>query len=94
MVDDCLVADGVVKFFKTEKGWGAITSDDLPAGRDAFVAFSVIEGPGLRDLDAGEVVEFDFEPGEQDSFRFVATRVRRLRPPSELPPPPDLYWPR
>jgi hypothetical protein len=24
------------------------------------------------------LVEFDYEPAEQDSFRFVATRVRKL----------------
>ncbi len=71
---------GVVKFFKAEKGWGAIASDDLPAGHDAFVHFSVIEGSGYRALTAGDVVEFDYEPARQDSFSFRATRARHVAP--------------
>jgi CspA family cold shock protein len=33
---------------------------------------------GYRSLNAGDPVEFDYELAEQDSFRFVATRVRKL----------------
>jgi cold shock protein len=33
---------------------------------------------GYRSLDVGDPVEFDYEPAKQDSFRFVATRVRKL----------------
>jgi hypothetical protein len=29
-------------------------------------------------LNAGDPVECDYEPAEQDSFRFVATYVRKL----------------
>lgn len=74
------MARGVVKFYRAEKGWGAIASDDLPPGRDAWVSFSAIEGTGsrYRFLAEGDRVEFDFEPAEQDSFRFVATRVSKL----------------
>ena len=69
-----------VKFFKPDKGWGAITSDALPEGSDAWVHFSVIESDGYRALDAGDVVDFDYEPAHQDSFLFRATRARRLAP--------------
>jgi len=69
---------GTVKFFKPGKGWGAITSPDLPDGFDAWVHFSAIEMEGYRSLNAGDPVEFDYEPAEQDSFRFVATNVRKL----------------
>jgi cold shock protein len=72
------MAIGTVMFFKREKGWGAIASEELPAGKDAFAHFSVIQGEGFRELTAGEGVEFDFEPAQQDSFEFRATRVRRL----------------
>lgn len=72
------MASGVVKFFKAEKGWGAISSPELPQGLDAFVHFSVIEAEGYRALDAGDRVELDYEPAQQDSFRFIATRARRL----------------
>ena len=72
------MAMGVVKFYKAEKGWGAISSDQLPPDRDAWVHFSAIEGDGFRSLEQGDVVEFDYEKGRQDSFDFRATRVRKL----------------
>jgi CspA family cold shock protein len=80
------MTEGVVKFYRPEKGWGAISSTELPEGQDAFVHFSVIEMPGYRLLEEGEIVDFDYKPVIQDSFRFLATSVRR-RPtePAELP---------
>ncbi len=72
------MAHGAVKFFKPDKGWGAITSPDLPDGFDAWVHFSAIEMDGYRSLNAGDSVEVDYEPVEQDSLRFVATLVRKL----------------
>lgn len=69
---------GTVKFFKAEKGWGAIASDDLPPGRDAWVGFGVIDMPGYRFLEEGQAVKFAFEPARQDRFDFVATYVRPL----------------
>jgi len=72
------MAHGTVKFFKPNKGYGAITSPDLPDGFDAWVHFSAIEMDGYRSLDFGDRVEFDYEPTRQDSFRFVTTRVRKL----------------
>jgi cold shock protein len=73
-----MVARGVVKFFKPEKGWGAISCDELPDGQDVWVHFSTIEAPGYRALRAGDVVDFDYEAARQDSFNFRATRARRL----------------
>ena len=71
------MAIGVVKFYKSEEGWGAISSPELPLGRHAFVHFSVIEGQsGFREFAAGDRVEFDFRPARQDSFDFVATRAQ------------------
>jgi CspA family cold shock protein len=72
---------GVVKFWKAEKGWGAISSPDLPEGKDAFAVFSVIDvgDPNqYRSLIAGESVEFTFEAATQDSFEFRATWVRAV----------------
>ena len=71
---------GTVKFYREEKGWGAIQSPALPEGKDAWVHFSFIEGDGYRSLVAGEPVEFDYEALQQDSFEYRATRVRRLAP--------------
>lgn len=71
------MAVGIVKFFRPEKGWGAISSEELPDGVDVWVHYSAIEEDSFRTLEEGEPVEFDFEAAEQDSFRFRATRVRR-----------------
>lgn len=67
-----------MKFFKQDKGWGALASADLPDGRDAFVHFADIEGVGFRALQAGDLVEFDVEQTRQDSFSYRATRARRI----------------
>ena len=73
-----------MKFFKAEKGWGAISTDQTPGGRDVWVHFSVIDASGYRGLAAGDIVEFDFEAAEQDSFDFRSTRARWL---AAAPPP-------
>lgn len=67
---------GRVKFFKLEKGWGGIESDETPG--DVWVHYSAIDGPGFRGLEVGDEVEFRYEPGHQDSWRYVATWVRKL----------------
>ena len=68
----------MVKFYKEEKGWGVITTDELPEGSDVFVHYSAIEAPGYRSLAAGDVVELDYEKAEQDSFHYRAVWVRWL----------------
>jgi CspA family cold shock protein len=72
------MANGVVKFYKVEKGWGAVSSSDLPDGADAWIHFSAIEMDGFRTLAEEERVEFDYEEVQQDSFRFRVTRLRVL----------------
>lgn len=69
---------GVVKFWRPEKGWGAISSDALPRGKDAWAHFSAVEMTGYRELLAGQDVEFAYRPAQQDSFEFVAEWVRPL----------------
>ena len=68
---------GIVKFFKTDKGWGVLVSPELPS--DVWVHFSVVEMNGFRALAAGDVVEFDVEEAVQDSFRYRATRAMFVR---------------
>jgi CspA family cold shock protein len=77
--DTGAVARGVVKFFKSGEGWGAISCDDLPDGQDVWIHFSDIEAEGYRAFEGGDVVDFDFEPAHQDSFNFRATRARRVQ---------------
>jgi cold shock CspA family protein len=45
------VIAGTVRFFKPDKGYGTITSADLPDGFDAWLRFSAIEMDGYRFLE-------------------------------------------
>jgi len=73
------MALGTVKFYKSDKGWGAISSSELPPGMDAFISFGDIKGQaGFREFTAGDRVEFEYRPAHQDSFGFVATWARRV----------------
>jgi cold shock protein len=56
------MAQGTVKFFNAEKGYGFISRAD---GEDVFVHFSNIEGAGYRTLEEGQHVEFDIGPGRK-----------------------------
>lgn len=67
---------GRVKFFKPEKGWGRIVSDDVPG--DVWVHFSAIDMSGYKSLEEGQVVDFRYEEAPQDSWSYRATWVRPL----------------
>ncbi len=54
------MAQGKVKWFKNEKGYGFISTNE---GKDVFVHQSAIQSEGYRTLEAGEEVEFDIEKG-------------------------------
>jgi CspA family cold shock protein len=56
------VANGTVKFFNAEKGFGFISREQ---GDDVFVHFSNIQGDGYKSLDEGQSVEFDVAPGKK-----------------------------
>jgi len=56
------VAQGTVKFFNAEKGFGFISREQ---GDDVFVHFSNIQGDGYKSLDEGQNVEFDVAPGKK-----------------------------
>ena len=55
------MADGVVKWFSAEKGYGFITPAD--GGRDLFVHYSEIQGSGYRNLEEGQRVTFESQEG-------------------------------
>ena len=57
------MANGTVKWFSNEKGFGFIQPDD--GGNDLFVHFSAIQGQGYKSLDEGDKVEFDVGQGQK-----------------------------
>jgi cold shock protein len=56
------VAQGTVKFFNAEKGFGFISRE---GGDDVFVHFSAIQADGYKTLEDGQRVEFDVQPGRK-----------------------------
>ena len=55
------MAQGTVKWFNADKGYGFIAVD---GGRDVFVHFSAIQMDGYRSLEEGQRVEFDIEQSD------------------------------
>lgn len=55
------MAQGTVKWFNGEKGFGFIAPDD--GGADVFVHYSAISGNGFRNLEENQRVEFTTEQG-------------------------------
>ncbi|MGX6970621.1 MULTISPECIES: cold-shock protein [Vagococcus] len=56
------MANGTVKWFNAEKGFGFITQE---GGEDVFAHFSAIQGEGFKTLEEGQEVTFDVEEGQR-----------------------------
>jgi cold shock protein len=55
------MAQGTVKWFNAEKGFGFISTDDN--GPDVFVHYSAIQGSGFRSLEENQRVSFEVNQG-------------------------------
>ena len=55
------MAQGTVKWFNAEKGFGFIAQED--GGDDVFVHYSAIQSQGYKSLDENQKVEFDVTQG-------------------------------
>jgi len=64
------MAEGTVKWFNDQKGFGFISQENGP---DVFVHFSAIEGQGFKSLSEGQKVEFEVTQGPKGP---QASRVR------------------
>jgi CspA family cold shock protein len=57
------MAQGTVKWFNDQKGFGFITPDG--ESKDCFVHYTAIEGEGFKSLSEGERVEFEVVQGDK-----------------------------
>src|SRR6202043_499749 len=78
------MAQGTVKWFNADKGYGFIAPDD--GSGDVFVHFSAIEANGYRSLEENQKVEYNVTQGPKGP---QAGQVRAL---SRLVTPGDGFW--
>ncbi|MBR3182593.1 MAG: cold-shock protein [Eggerthellaceae bacterium] len=67
------MAQGTVKWFNPEKGYGFISQE---GGEDLFVHWSEIQMDGYKTLDEGAAVEFEITTG--DNGKLQASNVVKL----------------
>jgi CspA family cold shock protein len=67
------MAEGKVKWFNPDKGYGFIERED---GDDLFVHFSEIQSEGFKTLDEGQAVTFDVTTGQNGKMQ--ASNVRAV----------------
>jgi CspA family cold shock protein len=69
------MAQGTVKFFNAQKGYGFIAQD--AGGPDVFVHISAVERAGMRGLAEGQKVTFDVE-ADRRSGKSAATNLQEV----------------
>ncbi|MEZ0050173.1 CspA family cold shock protein [Mycobacterium sp. MAA66] len=67
------MAQGTVKWFNGEKGFGFITPDD--GSKDLFVHYSEISASGFRTLDEGQRVQFEVGQGAKGPAAIGVTAI-------------------
>ncbi|MEY8016339.1 MULTISPECIES: cold-shock protein [Mycobacterium] len=67
------MAQGTVKWFNGEKGFGFITPDD--GAKDLFVHYSEIQGNGYRSLEENQRVQFEVAQGAKGPQAVGVTAV-------------------
>jgi CspA family cold shock protein len=67
------MAEGTVKWFNADKGYGFI---EVEGQDDVFVHFSEIQGEGFKSLDEGQAVAFEITTGRNGKPQ--ASNVRKV----------------
>ena len=66
------MAEGTVKWFNEQKGYGFISQE---GGKDVFVHYEAIQGEGFRTLKEGDRVQFEIVQGPKGP---QAANVRKV----------------
>ena len=74
------MAQGTVKWFDTEKGYGFIQPDD--GGEDLFVHHTGIAGGGFKSLEEGEKVSYEVAQGRKGMQAANVSKASTNRPAS------------
>jgi cold shock protein len=69
------MAQGTVKFFNSQKGFGFIVQDG--GGPDVFVHISAVERAGMSNLNEGQKLTFDVE-ADRRSGKSAATNLQTV----------------
>jgi CspA family cold shock protein len=69
------MAQGTVKFFNSQKGFGFIVQDG--GGPDVFVHISAVERAGMSNLNEGQKLTFDIE-ADQRSGKSAAANLQAV----------------
>ena len=85
------MAQGTVKWFNAEKGFGFIAVD---GGQDVFVHYSAIQMDGYKSLDEGQRVNFEVVQGAEGPAGATPSRCRLNQPGTARGPVPSGAGPR
>lgn len=66
------MAQGKVKWFNNQKGYGFI---ELEPGKDVFVHYSAVQGDGFKTLKEGDTVNFDIVEGPKGKHAANVTKA-------------------
>ena len=69
------MAQGTVKFFNSQKGFGFIVQDN--GGPDVFVHISAVERAGMSNLNEGQKLSFDVE-ADRRTGKSAATNLQTV----------------
>ncbi len=64
-------ATGWVKWWKPDKGIGAVSSLSLPEGKDAWMHLTTIADPDVLELSPGQLLRFTYRSHQRESFEYV-----------------------